>query len=121
MKYYILTLLFVVSSALGLFAQQKTVKGQVVETNSNKPIYEASIKVKRTTSFITTDKDGRFEINIKDKDTLEVQHLSYNTKEVLVNSDTIIIELDVKLIFLDDIIIQSNVLRDISQSTVVVD
>lgn len=121
MKQYILTILFVVSSTLGLFAQQKTVKGQVVETNNNRPIYEASITVKGTTNFTTTDREGRFKINMNDKDVLEIQHLSYNTKEVEVDSDNIVIALDVKLIFLDDIIIQSDALRDISQSTVVVD
>src|SRR5690625_4435518 len=114
MKQYILTVLLVVSVTLNLFAQQKSVKGQVVEAISNRPIYEASIQVKGTTNFTTTDRDGKFELNLNDKDVLEIQHLSYNTKEVLVDSDNLIIPLDVKLIFLDDIIIQSDVLRDIS-------
>ena|SRR5699024_5009356 len=92
MKQYILMILFVVFVTLGLFAQQKTVKGQVVDTNSNRPIYEASIQVKGTTNFTTTDRDGKFELNLNDKDVLEIQHLSYNTKEVLVVLDPIILE-----------------------------
>lgn len=121
MKKYIFTLLFVVTSVFTLFAQQITVKGQVIEAISNKPIEKASIQVKNGTKGTTTNRDGSFELKLNNNDVLVINHLSYNTKEVVVDSENIIIALDVKLIFLDDIIIQSDVLRDISQSTVVVD
>src|SRR5699024_8519508 len=121
MKQYILMVLLVVSVTLNLFAQQKSVKCQVIEAISNRPISEASIQVKGTTNFTTTDRDGKFELNLNEKDVLEIQHLSNNMKEVLVDSDNLIITLEVELIFLYDIIIQSDVLRDISQSTVAID
>lgn len=121
MRKYIFTLLFVVSTVFTLFAQQITLKGQVIEAISNKPIETASIQVKNGTKNTTTNRDGSFELKLNSNDILVINHLSYNTKEVVVDSENIVIALDVKLIFLDDIIIQSDVLRDISQSTVVVD
>lgn len=121
MKKYLVMMLFMVSSTVMLFGQQLTVKGKIVEANNSNFIEDASIQNKNTNKFTTSNSDGGFEINANINDVLVISHTSFKTKEVVIYTENILISLEDKLINLDNIIVEANVLRDISQSNVVVD
>lgn len=121
MKNYILILLIMVLSTVRLLGQQLTVKGKIKDANNNKPIEEASIQNKNTTQFTTSNKDGSFEIIASINDVLVINHVSFITKEIMVVSEKLFITLEDKLINLDNIIVEADVLRDLSQSTVIVE
>lgn len=121
MKKYILMMLLTVSSTLMLFGQPLTVKGKIVNASNNMPIEAVSIHIKNTSKFTSSNRDGTFVLDARINDILVCNHVSFKTKEIVVDGSNLLITLEEKIINLDHIIVEANVLRDISQSTVVVD
>lgn len=121
MKNYILMMLFIASSTVMLFAQQITVKGKIVEESSNEPIENAIVSIKSSNKYTSTDQNGEFQIDVNLNAILLISHLSYENMEVIVRSNKIIAQLKTRPVNLDNIIVEANVLKDISQSKVVND
>ncbi|QCX39487.1 TonB-dependent receptor [Aureibaculum algae] len=121
MKTYFLMILFLVSSTNTLWCQQTIIKGKVVEAMSNKPIENASIQIKKSNEIVNSDSDGNFTINAAIGDVLIIRHLSFESKEIRIETSKLSIALDVKHINLENIIVEADVLKDLSQSKVVVD
>jgi iron complex outermembrane receptor protein len=110
-------LLFITSIAS---AQNKTVKGVVVDRHTSKPIEGATVQVKGTMVFASTDANGNFTIKASQDEILVIEHISYQILETPVSKASKIM-LDEKKVSLDEIIIKSNPLDDISHSVVVMD
>lgn len=119
MKNYIALIIFILSSSL--FAQQIKLEGKIVDLTSQKAISDATIQIKNTTKFTTSNSKGVFTLDAINKDTLIIHHLSYKSKEVIVISKNPLITLEINAIDLESILVKSNILQDVSQSTVVVD
>ena len=60
------------------------VSGQVVEYPSHKPVPGASIIIRGTTMGTLADKDGRFELQVKEGDVLIISYVGLQTTSVLV-------------------------------------
>lgn len=79
--YLIILLLF---SILNCFAQQKQIKGKVVDTNGLALRY-VTVSVKEKAISTTTDVEGNFSINVPDQSTtLVFKHMNFMLKEVLI-------------------------------------
>ncbi|MFK5879272.1 MAG: TonB-dependent receptor [Flavobacteriaceae bacterium] len=110
----ILVMLIVASS----YAQ--SIKGKIVDENSNVGIENATIKVIDTNKYTVSDLEGKFTIDAAEGDLVEISHISYKTITVaLKKSQTI--KLQLAPIDLNEIIVSANPLGDISQSTVIND
>ncbi len=84
MKYIIILIL--VNLCYSSFSQ---ITGTIKDSNKN-PIDYVFVKVKGTTHSTVSNKDGFFELeNCDVNDTLCFYHLSYNRKEIIVNSDNL--------------------------------
>jgi TonB-linked SusC/RagA family outer membrane protein len=68
-------------------AQEKAVKGTVVDVN-NQPMIGVNVVVKAKNTGVVTDIDGKFSINVTDKDVLVFSFVGYNTEEVAVGTQT---------------------------------
>lgn len=119
MKNYIALIIFILSSSL--FAQQIKLDGRIVYVTSQKPIENATIQIKNSTKFATSNSKGEFVLDANSDDILVIHHVSYKTKEAIVTSKNPLIQLEIKAIDLESILVKTNVLKDVSQSTVVVD
>ncbi|MBN1925593.1 MAG: SusC/RagA family TonB-linked outer membrane protein, partial [Prolixibacteraceae bacterium] len=75
---------FVVLSVVG-FAQNKPVKGTIVDQN-NATLPGATILVKGTTNGVISDAEGNFEITTSEGNTLVISYIGYKTQEVAVSS-----------------------------------
>lgn len=106
--------------AINILAQNKTYVGFVFDEETQEPIENASIKIVDSKIFATTDFNGKFTIDAAEKAMFEVRHLAYQSKQVLASSATKIL-LKPKRISLDEIIVKSHPLEDISHSVVVID
>lgn len=96
------------------FAQKK-VSGQVLEMETNMPLIGVTIVVKGTDKGVTTDFDGKYEINgIADTDVLVFSYIGYKTKEFLVGGQsTINVSLEVDAQEMDEVVITAlNIQRD---------
>ncbi len=105
---------------LSLFGQQTPFKGSIIDAKTKKPISEVVIKQTNSEKFTQTDINGKFQITTNANNAFTIIHMNYKNKIVTL-SNNIIIELIAKPIDLDAIIITANPLKDISQSTTILD
>jgi len=79
-------LLFVLCTATA-FAQQKTIKGTVVDA-SGQPIIGANVSVKGTTIGIITDIDGKYTLQVPNNSTLAVSYIGYVSQNIAVGNQS---------------------------------
>ncbi len=76
--------------SLGLYAQNKTVSGTVVD-GTGETVIGASVLVKGTTNGVITDIDGNFTLNdVPTNGTIQVSYVGYKTQDVSVTGKTVI-------------------------------
>ncbi|HHB51989.1 MAG TPA: TonB-dependent receptor, partial [Saprospiraceae bacterium] len=119
MKNSIVSVLFIFITSM-IYAQKIEIKGLVLDKQTMQPVEEATVQVKGTNIYASTDNEGKFSIETTEDKTLIISHISYQKKEVLASNAAKIL-LDEKKVSLDEIIIASNPLDDISHSIVVMD
>ena len=87
MKSKLFTCLAMLLLSFSLMAQTKSVSGTVVDNVG--PVVGASVIVKGTTNGITTDLDGRYNINVRPGETLVFTSIGYKTVEIVVGSQNV--------------------------------
>lgn len=73
--------LFIIIIPVSLFAQNKTVTGQVTERN-NLPVVGATIAVKNSTRAVVSDANGKFKLSIPDNTVLIISAAGYKTQTI---------------------------------------
>ena len=110
-----------------IFAQNTTVKGTVIDEQTQEPIANATVRVKGSNKHTVTDIDGHFSIQAAKDAVLEIAILGYKASMKkacncnMKNCKRSKIYLKQSKISLDEIIVKSNPLQDISHSVTVVD
>jgi len=115
---FLSTVLLLISVKIG--AQNITVTGSVIDSQTNEPITNATLKVLNSTKSTITDAEGKFAIETRINSVFEVMHLSYETVEIPATK-ALKIRMVSKRISLDEIVVKSHPLDDISHSVVVID
>ncbi|MCQ2125968.1 MAG: carboxypeptidase-like regulatory domain-containing protein [Bacteroidaceae bacterium] len=90
---------------VGAFAQNVTVKGQVIDTNGE-PMIVVNVAQVGTTNGTVTDIDGNYSINVPSNATLQFSFMGYKTQTVAVAGKTTInvtLEEDTEL--LDEVVV----------------
>ncbi|HIP48543.1 MAG TPA: TonB-dependent receptor [Lutibacter sp.] len=118
-KTFLVNLLFLLFVST-IYAQNIDVSGKLIDIATGEPIVEATVKVAGTKVYTLTDFEGNFNLSTTKDVVLEVSHLQYKTIQVPVSNATRI-EMTENSISLDEIIIKSDPLQDISHSVVVMD
>lgn len=97
--------LLCVMSTLGAFAQDRTVKGTVLDS-MGETIIGANVMVKGTTNGTITDMDGNFSLSVPDNAKfLEVSFIGYETASVSIPQSNIIkITLKESSVVLDEVV-----------------
>lgn len=72
-----------------VFAQQKTIKGIVVDA-TGEPLIGVNVSVKGTTIGIITDIDGKYTLEVPTNATLVFSYIGYRTQEHSVGNQTTI-------------------------------
>lgn len=120
MKQNILLTLLAIMMVSFINAQSTKITGKIVDEKLNTPIEFATIKILNSKKFTLSNSNGDFEIKANEGDKIEITHLSYKTKIIgIKNNQTI--TLQPAQIELNEIIVSSNPLEDISQSEVIID
>ena len=108
MKFSKLLLSFTVAlAALSVSAQNRTVKGTVTDGASGEPVPFASIVVKGTSQWTTTDIDGQYAVEAPSNGVFSVEILGYVSQEVPVDGRSVV-----------DIVLQPD-LDQLSESVVI--
>ena len=77
-------------AALSAFAQNKTVKGTVTDGANGDPVPFASIVVKGTSQWTTTDLDGNYAVEAPANGVFSVEILGYASQEVAVDGRSVV-------------------------------
>ncbi|SMD08650.1 SusC/RagA family TonB-linked outer membrane protein [Pedobacter nyackensis] len=82
-------------------------KGQVIDSLTKQGIPSVSVHITGTTHSVQTDGDGRFDFVTGQKFpyTLEIRHLSYQTKTIIANSSPLVIKLKENTGQLNDVVV----------------
>jgi TonB-linked SusC/RagA family outer membrane protein len=103
MKCFFVLLLLLSSS---VFAQNKTVTGTVVNSETSEPVSGVSVKVKGNAKGTSTDAKGFFTLNVPDGAILEFSSVGYKSTEILADfSATMQIKLAVANQQLTDVVV----------------
>jgi len=120
MKNLVFTMLIAMITTLTAIGQNTRWSGVLLDAQTQKPIYHASLINTSTNEVYFTDWDGHFSVQAAADDLLEVHHISYQTVKVKA-SETAHINLQPKKISLDEILVKASPLDDIATSEVIVD
>lgn len=95
-----------------LFFGQENFKGKIIESQTKKPIKEATIYFLELNKSVNSDQDGKFAINFPKKQKLfiEISSIGYESKILTILENTeLTIELSEKLIELEEIVVTGNI------------
>ena len=96
--------LFLMITSAG-FAQNVTVQGKVIDSQTNEAIPGANVVVKGTTNGTITNFDGEYELGVPSNATLQISFIGYAMQEVPVNGKTILnVSLSVDTQELDEVV-----------------
>jgi iron complex outermembrane receptor protein len=112
-------LLFVIFLGFETYSQEK-IEGKVYDLITDEPIADATVKVVGENTFTSTDAAGKFSLVVAKNAQLEINHLNYETKIIQIE-DAGSIALTPRQNSLDEILLSSNPLEDITHSITVVD
>ena len=70
-----------------VFAQNKTVKGRVVN-DTGQPVQKASVLIKGTNSGTTTDDNGDFQISVPANGTIVISAVDFTSQEIKPGDNT---------------------------------
>ncbi len=102
------------------YAQNETSKGVVIDSKTKEPIAGVVVHILGTNINSVTDINGNFSLPSNNKSTVKVSLLGYKSIELPIIKTALIL-LEQQRISLDEIIVKSNPLQDISHSVVVID
>lgn len=84
-----ITLIMVLFTIAGAYAQSKVIKGKVIDQN-RQPIIGAAVKIIGTSSGTITDVDGNFVINATPKNIISISYMGYKPIEETIGERSII-------------------------------
>ncbi len=107
LRLFLLWGIFMISLAGGsVFAQTIKLSGTIITQNTAAPAQGATITVRNTNRYATTDDGGRFTIEASPGDVLVITMVGYVKKEVVVSrSNNVIIKLVQNVSQLDDVVV----------------
>ncbi|WP_348814029.1 SusC/RagA family TonB-linked outer membrane protein [Flavobacterium maritimum] len=112
-KLYILSWLSIFLISLGINAQntqpliQSKLDGTVIDQITNQPVIGASVTIKGTTHAVITDAEGKFYFQTGQKFpyTLIVSYIGYKRKEIIVDGNPVIINLEEDVQQLNELVV----------------
>jgi TonB-linked SusC/RagA family outer membrane protein len=102
----LLLLVFVFCVPVLAVQAQKAISGTVISSEDNLPVIGATVLVKGTTTGVTTDVSGHFNLSVPEGSILEIRFVGLRTKEVPVGESSIYdVVLDPDLLGVDEIVV----------------
>lgn len=104
-KIFLTILSLLLIPPLSIYAQTNLIKGSVIDATTDEALVGVTIALKGTTTGVTTDLDGKFEINSPLNSTLVFSYIGYIPLEVKVTSNTLNVKLKESQALLDEVVV----------------
>lgn len=107
MKNYLLACFLVVLAGATVFAQQRTVSGQITDSGTGEPIPGVNVLIQGTTSGTVTDIDGNYQLSVPSGEvTLLFSYVGYKTQAIQVGSQsTIDVQMESDVTALSEVVV----------------
>ncbi len=106
MRKLLLLLLVFCGFLLSAAAQQRTISGTVTGTEDNQPIVGATVLIKGSSTGVTTDLDGKFQISASDGAIVEIRFVGMKAKEFTVGASSVYnVSLDYDLVGVNEVVV----------------
>jgi iron complex outermembrane receptor protein len=93
-------------TVISVSAQQKTVTGNVTDSDSGEPLPGVTIAIKGTTRGTITNFDGQFSIDVEEGETLAFSFIGYTAQEFVVGSaDVIQVQMVQSIVGLEEVVV----------------
>ena len=102
-NFYWTLLLFI--SPFGIFGQSVTVSGTITDADSGTLLPGVNIVVKNTSNGVTSDFDGKYQIDVEQGDILVFSYVGFTTQEVPVTGTTLDVALKTDAAELDQVVV----------------
>lgn len=91
---------------LSAVAQQKTITGTVTGAEDNLPIIGATVQIKGTSTGVSTDLNGKYQINASEGNILEIRYVGMRTKEVIIGTSNVYdVQLEYDVFGVDEVVV----------------
>lgn len=102
----VFTMLMLVLFSTNAFGQERTVSGQIIDSESKETLPGVTVIIKGTSRGTVTDFDGNYQLSVSDGDVLTYSFLGYTSQEVPVGSRSIIdLSLELDIARLDEVVV----------------
>ncbi|MFG6685863.1 von Willebrand factor type A domain-containing protein [Mariniflexile sp. HNIBRBA6329] len=102
----LLKFIFVLTVSMQIQSQERLITGKVTAADDNAPIPGVNVLIKGTSTGVTTNFNGIYEIKAKDNDVLVFSFLGYKTEEKLVGKlNTISVALQADVSCLNEVVV----------------
>ncbi|MCG8387971.1 MAG: carboxypeptidase-like regulatory domain-containing protein, partial [Cytophagales bacterium] len=102
---YLMVILLPLGMYHSTYAQQLSVSGKIIDSNTKEGIAGANVVIKGTSRGTITDIDGNFSIDVERGKILVISFVSYLTEEIEVTSATMNVELNEDITNLEEVVI----------------
>jgi iron complex outermembrane receptor protein len=93
-------------TVISVSAQQKTVTGNVTDSDSGEPLPGVTIAIKGTTRGTITNFDGQFSIDVEEGETLAFSFIGYTPQEFVIGSaDVIHVQMVQSIVGLEEVVV----------------
>ena len=100
----VMTVIALVAS-VGLYAQQLTVKGKIVD-ETDTPLIGATVSIAGKTTGTSADAEGEFSIKMTKGETLQISYVGYVTQNLrITNQNSLVIRMEPKSSSLDEVVV----------------
>ena len=93
---------FIINFLSNFVAYSQIILGEVIDANSHEKVIHASLYNKNNNKFTFSGINGQFNLNAIDGDTIEIRHISYETK---------VINLNPKTNTLDEVVVSAKIIK----------
>jgi len=101
---WLLMIAFVFSTSI--YAQEKTITGQVTSSTDGMGLPSVNVVIKGTSKGVSTDFDGNYSIEASEGDVLEFSFIGFKTKDVVVGvQSTVNVTLEEDVSNLDEVVV----------------
>ena len=92
--------------SLSIYAQEKTITGQVTSSTDGMGLPSVNVVIKGTSKGVSTDFDGNYSIEASAEDVLEFSFIGFKTKDVVVGAQsTVNVTLEEDISNLDEVVV----------------
>lgn len=106
-------LVITLAVSVSMVAQTKEIRGKVIDSENNQPIEGVVVINEQNDKYTVTNEEGDFQITIDTEGELMFNHINYQTTQLVVKDDGVVVKLEISNTELEEIVVFNRPLYDV--------